>query len=139
MTSTASFFLGIILGVLVGSLGNGLSILLVFVDGPIKDIVVLEALTNEQITENLAEVGVVRFVIKAERPGVVQIDGELVGEPTAEDLSGSRHLLLHDAVILLFLSGSLESLPGERSTAEVEHDVSKRLHVIASRLFYISC
>lgn len=36
----------------------------VLVDGPIKDIVVLESLANEEITEDLAEVAVVGFVVE---------------------------------------------------------------------------
>lgn len=121
-------------GLVSGSLGDGLGVLLVLVDGPVEDVVVLEALTDEKITEDLAEVRVVRLVVEAERPGVVQVDGELVGEATAENLGGRGHLLLHNAVILLLLSSSLEALPGEGATAEVEHNVSKRLHVITAGL-----
>ena len=80
----ASGLLVIILGgLLTGGLGNGLGILLVLVDGPIKDIVILEALTNEEITEDLSEVGVIRLVIKAEGASVVEVDGKLVREASA--------------------------------------------------------
>jgi len=131
----ASGLLVIILGgLLTGGLGNGLGILLVLVDGPIKDIVILEALTNEEITEDLSEVRVIRLVIEAEGTSIVEIDGKLVREASAEDLSGSRHLLLHDAVILLLLGSSLETLPWEGATAEVQHNVSERLHIISAGL-----
>lgn len=115
-------------------LGNGLGVLLVLVHGPVEDVVVLEALTDEKITEDLAKVGVVGLVVEAERAGVVKVDGELVGEATAKDLGGSGHLLLHDAVVLLLLCSRLEALPREAATAEVEHDVAEGLHVIATRL-----
>ena len=131
-----SWFLLFLLSWLVACcLSNGLSILLILVHSPIEDVVVLEGFTNEQITEDLSEVGVVRLVVETEGTGVVEIDGELVRESSAENLSWSGHLLLHDTVVLLLLSSSLETLPWERATAEVEHDIAERLHVIAARLF----
>lgn len=123
----------VVLGVAAG-LRDRLGVLLVLVDGPIEDVVVLERLADEQITEDLAEVRVVGLVVKAERTGVVQVDGELVREPTAKDLCGSGHLFLHDAVVLLLLGGRLQTLPGERTTAEVEHDISEGFHVITTGL-----
>lgn len=135
-TGTAGLLVIILVGLLTGGLGNGLSILLVLVDGPIEDIVILETLTDEEITEDLSEVRVIRLVIKAEGTSVVEVDGELVGEASAQNLGGSCHLLLHDAVILLLLGSSLETLPWEGATAEVQHNVSKRLHVITAGLLY---
>lgn len=119
---------------LSGGLGNGLGVLLVLVHGPIEDVVVLESFTDEEVAENLTEVAVVRLVVESEGSSVVEVDGELVGEATAKDLGRCGHLLLHDTVILLLLGGSLKSLPGKRSSAEVEHDISKGLHIIAARL-----
>lgn len=119
---------------LASSLSDGLGVLLVLVDSPVEYIVVLEALTNEEIPEDLAEIAVVRLVVKSKGTGVVQVDGKLVGEATAQDFSRGRHLLLHNAVILLLLRGSLQTLPRERSTAKVEHDVAERLHVVTARL-----
>ena len=135
-TGTAGLLVIILVGLLTGGLGNGLGILLVLVDGPIEDIVILETLTDEEITEDLSEVRVIRLVIKAEGTSVVEVDGELVGEASAQNLGGSCHLLLHDAVILLLLGSSLETLPWEGATAEVQHNVSKRLHVITAGLLY---
>lgn len=120
-----------------GSLGNGLGILLVLVDGPIEDVIVLETLTNEEIAEDLAEVRVVGLVIETKGTSVVEVDGELIGEATAKDLGWSGHLLLHDTVVLLLLGSSLEPLPWEGSTAEVEHNVSEGLHVVTTRLLCI--
>lgn len=121
---------------LVGSLGDGLGVLLVLVDGPVEYVVVLEAFTDEEIAEDLAEVRVVGLVIEAEGAGVVEVDGELVGEATAEDLGGGGHLLLHDAVVFLLLGGRLKTLPGKGSTAEVKHDIAEGLHVVTAGLFY---
>jgi hypothetical protein len=124
----------LVVGLLLLGLGDGLGVLLVLVDGPVEDVVVLEALTDEEIAEDLAQVRVVGLVVEAERACVVEIDGKLVGEATAEDLGGRGHLLLHDAVVLLLLGGRFESLPGQRATAEVEHDVPERLHVVTAGL-----
>jgi hypothetical protein len=115
-------------------LGNGLGVLLVLVHSPVEDVVVLEALADKEITEDLAEVGVVGLIVEAKRAGVVEVDGELIGEATAEDLGGCGHLLLHDAVVLLLLGRRLQALPRETATAEVEHDVTEGLHVITTRL-----
>ena len=88
-------------------------------DAPVKDVVVLVTFTNEKITEELAEVRVVRLIIKAQSTRVVQEDTKFVGEPTAKKVSGCRHLLLHDTVVLLLLRSGLEALPWECSTEEV--------------------
>ncbi|KAI6775375.1 hypothetical protein HG530_002133 [Fusarium avenaceum] len=125
----------IVLGVgLASSLGNSLGVLLVLVDSPVEDIIILETFTNEKVPEDLAEVAVVGLVIESEGSGVVQVNSELVGEATAEDLGRGGHLLLHDTVVLLLLGGSLQSLPGERTTAKVEHDVTEGFHVVTTRL-----
>lgn len=117
-------------------LSDCLSILLVFVDGPVKHVVILKAFTNEQIPEDFPQVAVVGLVVEPKRPGVVEVDGELVGEAAAKDFSRRRHLLLHDAVIFLFLGGSLQALPGQRATDKVQHDVAQRFHIIAPGLFH---
>ena len=86
---------------MLGSLANGLCIHLVLVDGPVEDIVVLKAFTDEEVTEHLSQIPVVGFVIKAEGASVVEIDGELVGQAAAENLGRGGHLLLHDSVVIL--------------------------------------
>lgn len=101
---------------------------------PVEDVVVLVALTNKQVAEELAKVRVVRLVVEAKRPGVVQKDAELVGETTAQEVGRSGHLLLHDPVVLLLLGRSLEALPGQGATEEVHEDVSEGLQVITTSL-----
>jgi hypothetical protein len=133
--SAASLLFGFLgLGLVGSSLSDGLGVLLVLVDSPVEDVIVLETLTDEEVAEDLAEVRVVGLVVEAKRAGVVEVDGELVGEATAENLGGSGHLLLHDTVVLLLLSGSLQTLPGQRTTAEVKHNVTQGLHVITTGL-----
>jgi len=134
-TGTASLLFSFLsLRLVGGSLSDGLSVLLVLVDGPVEDIVVLETFADEEITEDLAEVRVVGLVVEAKRASVVEVDGELVGEATAEDLGGSGHLLLHDTIVLLLLGGSLQTLPGKGATAEVKHNVAQGFHVVTTGL-----
>ncbi len=136
MTASTGLLLRLLrLGLVAGSLGDGLSVLLVLVDGPVEDVVVLEPFTHKEVPEDLAQVRVVRLVVESKGTRVVEIDGELVGKSAAEHFGGSRHLLFHDPVVLLFLRGSLQSLPREGTAAEVEHDVSEGLHVITAGLF----
>jgi hypothetical protein len=124
----------VLLRFLLLSLSNGLGILLIFVYRPVEDIVVLETFTNKEIAEDLAEVRVVRLVIEAKGSGVVEVDGKLIREATAENLGGRGHLLLHDTIVLLLLCSSLQSLPRKGSTAEVEHDIAQGFHVVTARL-----
>lgn len=133
-SAACRLLLGLLSGVTTLSGGDGLGVLLVLVDGPVEDVVILEALADEEIAEDLAEVGVVWLVVEAQAAGVVEVDGELVREATAENLGRSSHLLLHDAVVLLLFGGRLKTLPWERTTAEVQHDVTQRLHVVAAGL-----
>ena len=131
-TSTSGLVILLLVGLLTSGLGDRLGVLLVLVDSPIKNVVVLETLTNKEVPEDLAEVGVVGLVIEAERTSIVEVDRKFVGETTAEDLGWGGHLLLHDSVILLLLGRSLQALPREGATAEVEHNVSERLHIITT-------
>jgi hypothetical protein len=41
---------------------------------------------------------------------IVQEDTKLVGETTAEKISKSRHIFLHDTIVLLLLCGSFDTL-----------------------------
>ena len=125
MATSIELIIVLLLGLISLSLCNGLSILLVLVHGPVEDVIILKSFTNEEITEDLAEVGVIGFIVKTKRAGVVEIDGEFVGEATAEHFRRRRHLLLHDSIVLLLLGSSLETLPGQGTTAEVEHDIAE--------------
>lgn len=116
-------------------LGGSLGIV-TLLNRPIEDVVVLKALADEQVTEQLAQVRIVGLVIESQRPAVVEVDGELVGETAAQILGRGRHLFLHDAVVLLLFGGGLESLPRQRASQEVHEHVTQRLHVVPTRLFW---
>jgi len=103
-------------------------------DRPVEDVVVLEALTNKQVTEELAKVRVIRLVIEAKSTSVVQEDAEFAREATAKNIGGCSHLLFHDSVILLLLGSGLESLPREGATQEVHEYVCERLEVVTTGL-----
>jgi hypothetical protein len=103
-------------------------------DTPVKDIIVLEALADEEITEELAQIRIVGLVVEAESTGVVEENAKLVGEATTEKVGLSSHLLLHDTVVFLLLGRSPQTLPWELTTKEVEKDISQRLKIITSCL-----
>lgn len=119
----------------VGGVHNHGGVLLVLVDGPVEDVVILEGLADEQVPEDLPQVRVIGLVVKTQRAGVVQVDGELVGKSPAQNLGGGGHLLLHDTVVLLLLGSRLQALPGQGTTAEVEHNVTQGLHIVTTGLF----
>ena len=68
----------------VGSLGSWL-------DRPIKQVVILESLSDKQVSEELSEVRVVGLVVESERSAVIEVDGKLVGEASAKTLGGGCH------------------------------------------------
>ena len=109
-------------------------ILLGALDTPVEDVVVLIPFADEQVAEEFAQVGVVGLVVETQSASVVQEDTELVREAPTEEVSRGSHLLLHDAIVFLLLRGSLEALPGERSTKEVHENVSQGLQIIATSL-----
>ena len=100
---------------------------------PIKDIVILVAFTNKEITEEFAQIGIVRLIVEAKSTSVIQEDAKLGGAPTTQDIRGSGHLLLQDTIVVPFLHrSSRETLPGKSTPKEVNQDVSKRFEVIAT-------
>ena len=114
----------------------GAIILSVTLDTPIEDVVILITFTNEQITEELAEIGIIRFVIEAQSPCVIEENAKFVGESTTEEIGGGGHFLFHDTVILLLLGSSLQTLPRKGASEEVHQDVGKRLEIIAAGLLH---
>lgn len=134
MTAGRFFLLVLVRSRCIASSRNGLSILLILVDCPVKDVVVLKTLSHKEVAEDLSQIGVVRLVVKAEGAGIIQVNGKLVGKAAAQDLGGSGHFLFHDTIILLLLGGSLEPLPWEGAAAEIEHDITKGFHIVTTRL-----
>merc|ERR1712216_41660 len=111
-----------------------LDALLVFQDGPVENVVVLEPLADEKVAEELAEVAIVRLVIKAQRANVVEVRGEFLGKPLAQLLDRSAHLLLRNFLILLLLVCCPQSLPRQTAPVEVHKNIPQRLEVIAAAL-----
>jgi hypothetical protein len=112
----------------------GAVVLSATLDTPVEDVVVLVTLTDKEITEELAEVGVVRLVVEAKSTSIVQENPKFVGESSAKEIGRGGHLLLHDAVVLLLLGSSLEALPRQSTTQEVHEDISERLKIISAGL-----
>lgn len=73
---------------------RGGHLLLVGLDRPVEHVVVLESLSDEQVSEQLSQVRVIGLVVESERSAVVEVDGELVGETSAESLGWRRHLCI---------------------------------------------
>lgn len=120
-----------------GSLGAAATpgiFLRVTLDTPVENIVVLVALANKEVSEELAEVRIIGLVVKAKSTGVVQKYAKFIGKATAKEIGRCGHLLLHDTVILLLFSSGLETLPGECTAEEIHENISKRLEVISASL-----
>lgn len=113
---------------------RGRSGLLGVLHGPVEDVVVLETLSDEQVSEQLPEVRVIGLVIESQGSSVVEVDCKLVGVSSAKNFGRGCHLLLHDTIVLLLLGGRLESLPRQRSPQKVHEDVTEGLEVISSGL-----
>lgn len=103
--------------------------------GPVEHIVVLEAFSDEQVSEELSQVRVVRLVVESQGPAVVEVNSKLVGMTSAKDFRRGRHLLLHDSVVLLLLGRRFETLPGQGTSQKVHEHVAQGLEVVSSRLF----
>lgn len=101
---------------------------------PVEDIIILISLADKEISEKLAEIGIVGLIIEAEGTSVVKEDPELVGESAAQEIGRGGHLFLHDAIILLLFGSSLETLPRECPTEEVHQNVGQRLKIVTASL-----
>jgi len=102
--------------------------------GPVEGVVVLVVQGSEEDPKQLPEIHVVWSLLEAETTAVVEIHGELGWETFAENFHWSRHLLLADLLILLFLGGGLQSLPGQTASVEIHQDVTQAFHVVTSAL-----
>jgi len=102
--------------------------------GPVEGVVVLVVQGSEEDPKQLPEIHVVWSLLEAETTAVVEIHGELGWETFAENFHWSRHLLLADLLILLFLGGGLQSLPWQAASVEIHQDVAQAFHVVTSAL-----
>jgi len=122
-------------GTRFGTGALGTVILGTSLDAPVEDVVVLVAFANEEITEELAQVRIVRLVVEAKSASVVEEYSKLVGETSAEEVGRRSHLLFHDTIVFLLLGGSLEALPWESTAEEIHEDVCEGFKVITTSLF----
>ena len=122
-----------LLGLISGSvlvLFNAL--LLLPQDDPVVLVVILVAVSLEEIFEHVLHGRVLRSLIEPEVPALAEILHELDWVSLAEHFDGSGELLLLDPLILVPLVVGLESLPGEHSSQEVHGDVADALHVVSA-------
>lgn len=101
---------------------------------PVENVVILISFADKEVPEQLAQVGIVGFVIETERADVVEVDGEFLVKAAAQRIGGGGHFLLHDLVILFFLCAGADALPRQLTTAKVDENVAERLEIISTRL-----
>jgi len=101
---------------------------------PVEGVVVLVVEGAEEDPEELPEIHVVGSLLEAETAAVVEIHRELGRKTFAENFHWSRHLLLADLLVLLFLGGGLQSLPRQTASVEIHQDVPQAFHVVTSAL-----
>lgn len=74
---------------------------------------------GEEVPEELAQVGVIWLVIKAQAAAVLEVGCELHWEAFAEHLNRRGHLLLADLLVLLLLCERLQALQSSTNLFEV--------------------
>mmetsp|Transcript_7527 Transcript_7527/g.21372 ORF Transcript_7527/g.21372 Transcript_7527/m.21372 type:complete len:209 (-) Transcript_7527:115-741(-) len=113
-----------------------LVLLLLFrvLDVPIELQVHLESLPVEKVAEHHSREGVVRPVLKAQVPAVVQVDGEFRWQVLAQHLGRDRLLLLVYALVSLLLRSTLEALPRQAASPEVHQHVADGFEIISTTL-----
>ena len=78
---------------------------------PVKYTIILVPIALENLGEQLPKKIIVRGLLKAQFPNVVEVDPELLREALAQLLDWSGLLLLANLLILLLVRGGLETLP----------------------------
>ena len=66
----------------------------IFEDGPIIHMIIIEALAHEEVTEDFAQIGVFRFLVKTKRTDVVEINRKFLREIRAQILGIDPSLFL---------------------------------------------
>mmetsp|Transcript_21030 Transcript_21030/g.64943 ORF Transcript_21030/g.64943 Transcript_21030/m.64943 type:complete len:302 (+) Transcript_21030:373-1278(+) len=124
VTALVAAVAAVVAGVALGG-GHGPGALLLHVqDGPVVEVVVLEALAVEEFLEEPFDVRVVGPVLEAQRAAVLEVGPELGGVALAEGLRRRRHLAVHDALVLQLFGVRLQPLPRQRPADQVHQDVA---------------
>mmetsp|Transcript_43258 Transcript_43258/g.123756 ORF Transcript_43258/g.123756 Transcript_43258/m.123756 type:complete len:328 (-) Transcript_43258:225-1208(-) len=104
--------------------------------GPIEDPIHTCALPGERLHDQRSETGVVRPVLKAEAPAIVQVRRELGREIPAELFWRRIHLLPQDLLVLVPLGARLQALPRQLALQKVHHEVADGLQIVTSALLH---
>ena len=102
---------------------------------PVVLVIVLVALLEEQMPEELPEVIVIGPMVEVQRPAVVQKGNAFLGLIFTDLLRCHLHLHLGDAFELRFLRRGLQALPGQCAENEVHEHVADRFEIVTARLF----
>ena len=108
------------------------TILLLSKDDPVVLIVILVAVSLEEVLEHVSHGSVLRSLIKSEVSALTEILHKLNWVSLAENFNGSGEFLLLNSLILVSLVVCLESLPRKHSSQEVHSDIANAFHVISA-------
>lgn len=86
--------------------------------------IMIETLAYEERPEDFAQVGILRFVVKATRTDMIEISRKFPWKTLAQIFRADRLLLRQDKLLLLLLVRGCETLPRETAPEEVEKHVS---------------
>ena len=93
----------------------------------------LESFAQAKIVKEPTQIGIVRFVLKGQRTGVVEKYTEFTW-PSRQQGGKSIELHLCDLVALL-LGRGLGTIPGKRAAKKVDENICKGFQVVTARLF----
>jgi len=99
---------------------------------PVVLIVILVAVSLEEILEHVSHGTVLRSLIESQVSALAQILGELDWIAFAEHFDRGGQFLFLDAFILVTLVVSLESLPRKHASQEIHDQIADALHVVSA-------
>lgn len=105
--------------------------LLLAQNDPVVLVVVLIATLLEQILEHVSQEVVVWLFLKLQVPDVHQVLHKLIWIALAQGLDGCRQLLFFYPLVLVFLVVSLETLPWQHASKEVQGNIADRLQIVS--------
>ncbi len=86
--------------------------------------IMIETVAYEESAEDFAQVGILRFVVKATRTDMIEISRKFPWKALAQIFRTDRLLLRQDKLLHLLLIRGRETLPWETAPEEVEKHVS---------------
>ena len=89
----------------------------------------------ERLCEELTQIVVIGRVLEAEVANIREILDKLVGKTLAQLLDLGGLLFFSDLLVLLLVSSSLETLPGQTTAQKVHEYVAESLEIVSPRLF----